>query len=136
MSEPMKDMNWDWVTARHNADPEVAFHRIHQAVEENVRVRNTLASVERGLQVEEVSGRRFDVVRYDRNHDQTVVTFELSGGTIKVYWDHNDASAVTATPVLTPSGALRLKTAQGEIEEWQMLRDALEGLLFPKGPQR
>lgn len=138
MNEPTKDLNWDWVTARHNAEPEVAFNRIREAVKANVESRNSqLAGTASRWTLEFAATESLFSVSSRGRLRNPAVSFSLFGGTIAVEFNAPAlGNSFTINPILTPSGQNKVEIAgeQEPIEEWQLLRLALERVLFPQVP--
>jgi hypothetical protein len=121
-----KPPNWDWVTERFNCSINGVFERLRLQATKNVDTRNKLfpAGVKFGV---EGSGPLFSVFA----HGQVLaaVRFNLKGHEIIVEGDGVKVD-FRATLTLTNSGDCRLKVDGAELTEWQVLRRALEDLLF------
>jgi hypothetical protein len=132
MTEPGETFNW--VKARHECSVVAVFERLKLGAGADVDERNRLGtSSERPLkefQVRSANGDRF-VVFQDTSPPRSVA-FVLSGRQICVTSDSppiNFAGVVT----LNDEGECRLKVGDDELEEWQVLKRALETLFFGDG---
>ncbi len=130
--EPPRD--FDWVTARHECSPVRFFERLRLGAEQNTETRNR-------VEAERQSGMKFghDNHRgvwsvYREGRAGIAVRFRLDGDTIYV-----EATEALGGPEVNFSGTLtltneakcRLRIGNEELDEWQVLRKALEPLFFP-----
>lgn len=128
MAEPAEGFNW--VKARHECSAARMFTRLALRAAANVKDRNDLQDQKPrgGIKFEfESNGARFAV--FQDCHNRPSVTFILDGGRICVEGD-NPPVCFAGTVTLNNEGQCRLKVGQEELEEWQVLKRALEGFFF------
>jgi hypothetical protein len=130
MNTEKKPENFDWVTARAECSAGKIFEKLKLQVQENVKVRKSLLPSERHYSFEfvEGGGTAFSVAVIGNDiHDS--VRFHLGDEKIKVR-SGNREYELFAT--LCNDGECRVKMNGDEYDLWQVLKMALEDLLFKK----
>jgi hypothetical protein len=130
MNTEKKPENFDWVTARAECSAGKIFEKLKLQVQENVKVRKSLLPSERHYSFEfvESGGTAFSVAVIGNDiHDS--VRFHLGDEKIKVR-SGNREYELFAT--LCNDGECRVKMNGDEYDLWQVLKMALEDLLFKK----
>ena len=121
--------DWDWVSARHECSPRKFFERLDLLAQQNVKQRNAIGGAAFG----HVSHKSlFSVFGENRSGPlgSPAVRFVLDDkGTIRVEASGLDVG-FEGELTLNNSGECRLKVGSEELSEWQVLKRALEPLLF------
>ena len=124
--------NWDWVAARSECSERQFFERLYLGAVENVAKRTALlTSAElsaRTLFRHESHQGLFSV--FTEASNGPMVRFRLDGKRIVVESDQGDVK-FDGTITLDDRGRCRLRVGNEELDEWQVLKRALEQLLFP-----
>jgi hypothetical protein len=133
-NEPPSD--FDWVLAREQCSAGVMFEKLYQMAKANVAQRNATilrddpTSRERFKFIDHSShgSRRLFTVLDDWHRKRRAVDFSLDGDEITV--NPHDAPDYRARLTLTDEGVCKFKVDDDELAPWQLLRRALEPLLF------
>ena len=127
MEERLLPPDFDWVSARHNCSVDKFFERLRLGAQSNVERRNALGSPVEGQRFTFTSsGSLFSVAR----GTSVGVVFRVVGERIYVEGNRIDVKFNGAL-TLTNEARCLLRVGDRELDEWQVLRLALEALLFP-----
>lgn len=131
MADPTECFNW--VKARHECSVLRMFERLRLRAAADVDERNSIRADRRelegsGLKFElQSNGSRFVIFRDGKPRGS--VTFTLAGSEISIEGDNPPVHFVGAV-TLNNQGQCRLRVGQEELEEWQVMKKALECLFF------
>jgi hypothetical protein len=129
MDEQGSDFNW--VKARHECSAARMFTRLSLRAAADVEERNELRTdreLKREIKFEfQSKGARFEV--FQNSRERPSVTFVLDGDGIRVE-GNNPSACFAGTVTLNNEGQCRLKVEQEELQEWQVLKRALEAFFF------
>jgi len=132
MDEPLP-ATWDWVTARAQCSARAFFERLALGAQQNVTTRVAL------LPSGAVAPR--DVVRVATHGTSFAVFTEATPGpTVRVRLDgprivvarEDGLESFAGTVTLDDTGRCRLRVGAEALDEWQVLKRALEPVLFPE----
>lgn len=134
MFKDEKPSDFDWVMARHECSPVKLFERLRLGAERNTGARNRVEGErQNGMKFGHDShGDVFSVYREGR--PGVAVRFRLSGDTIHVEATEllgGPGANFSGTLTLTNDAKCRLRVGDEDLDEWQVLRRALERLFFP-----
>jgi hypothetical protein len=137
MSEVELPSNFDWVKARVDCSPTAFFERLRLGAERNTKRRNDLRTDN-----DKQDGMKFSFT--DDGHLFSVFCEGVPGRVVKFRMEalstiHVESQGMNAdqkfsflgTLTLTDKAKCRLKVGDDELDEWQVLRRALEPLFFP-----
>ena len=132
MSANALPADFDWVTARHRCSVAVFFERLCIAAKRNVDTRKALREElhDRGT-IDFTSGPgTYSVIReLDMTSSPVTVRFTIEGPRIVVEGTGINLHFV-GTVTLNDGGQCRLDVGGAELDEWQVLKRALEKLFF------
>jgi hypothetical protein len=130
--QPLNRGDFDWVTARHECSIAAQFAQVAMLAKQNVARRMALREPHVPMRWELVEGTREIRVLRER--------VDVVGGEVGVILQRtpqgivvsstDQSVAFTATVTLNAAGACRFKVDGDELELWQLLQRALEGLFF------
>ena len=133
-----KEPDFDWVTARWECSLQNEFEKLRKGAEENVKARKYLMLSDSPVEFsfDQSPENQFEVSRSPtrgfagKKHD---VIFCLRHDHICIQ-DHFRNKTLVLTVTLNNDGECRLqiKGQEGEFLGWQVLRTALEGILFER----
>jgi hypothetical protein len=123
--------DFDWVTARHQCSVAKMFEALHLEAKANVETMNRLAP-ERPWNFVDAGG-GFSVSRRTE-FGQRGVRFTVNDQSAVVVTGHNAPVNFTASITLNDDGECRFLVDGQELDRWQVLRRALEPLLFSPDP--
>ena len=132
MSSSGLPADFDWVSARHQCSVAKFFERLHAGAQRNVAARKGLRlELHDSGPIEFFSTHgTFSVMRtHDITKPPLVVRFNLEGPRIAVEGSGIDVQ-FSGTVTLTDAGECRLEVAGSQLDEWQVLKRALEKLFF------
>jgi hypothetical protein len=122
---------WDWVTARSQCAPTAHFASLQSSARANVDTRNALeeSQVKDRFKMN-VRGNSFTV--WDGwAHSRRAVDVALNAdGTIEFAFTSLASEVMQAQVVLTDDGECKYRVGNTPLDEWQVLRRALEELFF------
>ena len=124
--------DWDWVTARSQCSIEAYFERLHSGANKNVQTRKEMRIELQDVGPVDLSQRVpgiFSVMRGLGLGAYAAVRFRLDGDRIVVEGQGVDVK-FEGRLTLTDAGECRLMVGAQELDEWQVLRRALEPLFF------
>ena len=128
--------NFDWVTARAACSAVKFFERLCLTAQQNVKTRNeglTTAERQDGLSFGfDAPNAGFSV--FHQGVPGKAVRFWLDGETIHVRGTDvggREKATFSGTVTLTDEALCKLKVDGQELDEWQVLKKALEPLFFP-----
>jgi hypothetical protein len=128
-AEPLPP-TWDWVEARAACSARQFFERLYLGAQANLATRTRLLTAdEHGPRMafqHTATPQAFSV--FTRLDTGPVVRVRVDGPQISI--DGDDAFAGTVT--LDDQGRCRLRVGTEDLDEWQVLKRALEGFLFPR----
>jgi len=130
MSRVPPPSDWDWVQARHSCAIAAIFRQLELDAQLNVEKRQALVKPDRddfGFRFES-RDKMFLVSRVASRGARTVV-FRLTSDHINVERLGGE-EILRATVTLNNDGECRLRVEGQELDRWQLLRRALEGLFF------
>ena len=123
---------FDWVRARNDCSLLAVFRSLQSAAEKDVETRNALrgkADEYRFIYKSNPKTEGFFVIR-EGNFVGLTISFQVVGSAILVTEMPSNHELLTAVPTLTNERACMLKVNSQELEEWQVLKLALEALFF------
>lgn len=124
--------NWDWVTARVECSERKFFERLYLGAQGNIKKRMELippTGARKSFKCES-SDQMFSV--FSEAADGPTVRFRLEVERIHIESARGDIN-FNGTVTLDNQGRCRLRVGSEELDEWQVLKRALEKLLFPEG---
>lgn len=131
MNEP-KPPNFDWITARQGCSPSSVFEALLAGVRDNVSKYREFHPAS-GVELASRGSNAFSVI-VPHHYGTRSVRFHLDHiGVIKI---EGPGVSLTAVVTLNDDAECRLKVngQEQELEEWQVLRRALESVFFdPEG---
>ncbi len=123
-----KPRDFDWVTERQNCSAARYLERLVAVAQANVRTRNEQKpGVSFG--VESLSGQGFSV--FLEGEPGKAVRVRVEGETFHIEGSSSVRGSFTGVLRLCDDGECRLRVGQDDLDEWQVLRRALERLFFP-----
>lgn len=122
MREPLPP-DFDWVTARHECSADKMFHQLRLLALSNVETRNAQAPDSVGFTATHDGS--FSVWN-KRGSERKAVDFTLMRQTMTV--SNGDPFSVTVT--LNNQGVCKCRVGDEELDPWQLLKKALEPVLF------
>lgn len=129
---PALPPDFDWVTARHACSVAAFFERLYAGAQHNVETRKLLRLELHDHGPIEFSSTHgvFSVLRMlDVLKPPVVVRFKLEGPRIVVEGSGIDVQ-FSGTVTLNDAGECRLEVGGSQLDEWQVLKRALEKLFF------
>lgn len=116
--------DFDWVTARHQCSADTVFNHLRLLAKDNVETRNAQATDMAGFTATNGS---FSVwSKAGLPHERHAVDFALDGKTITV----RGYAEFRITLTLNNQGLCKCKVGTEELDPWQVLKKALEPILF------
>jgi len=129
MNEERKPQDYDWVTARSTCSAAIVFEKLRAQAKKNVETRNAmLPKINRYVFAFSDNGSTsFSVVVTGHDiHGST--RFHLHNEEITI--SSGDAALYELSPTICDDGECRLKSNGQEYDLWQILKMALENVLF------
>lgn len=125
--------DFDWVTARSKCAADVVFEQLRLMAKQNVETFNRRTPADAQVFADgEIgfvdSGKVFKAWSR-RGPEGLRAEFQLKGGTITVLGPHGRNLSITLT--LDNDGACKCKVGDAELDLWQVLKLALEPVMFP-----
>lgn len=121
--------DWDWVTARHDCTTVNFFERLYLGAKLNVETRNKQRGGSAPVEIAAPQPGSFSIIRALSFGGHVMVRFNLRDERIMV-----QGSGIVlnfeGTLTLNNDGECRLLVGGDVLDEWQVLRKALETLLF------
>jgi hypothetical protein len=123
--------DWDWVTAVSECSARTFFERLRVGAEKNIAKRAELFPPDSARTMFKITSSGGDVVSIlSESHGGPVVRLRLKGRRISVDAEKLDVE-FEGVVTLNKEGKCRLRLENGEeLDEWQVLKRALEPLLF------
>ena len=135
MEDTRLPSDWDWVKARHACSIAMFFERLHAGASKNVQTRKALRLElhdQGSIDFVTTGPGLFSVSRtMAPGGPHLAVRFILDGQRIRIEGSGVDVN-LEGTLTLTDNGECRLKVGGVDLDEWQVLRRALEQLFFER----
>jgi hypothetical protein len=133
----MKEMppsDFDWVTARNDCSMPNMLQRLRLLAKANVETRNKQELDSAGFIDADRAGNVVFSVWSKRVHgnERHAADFSISDDT-KVLTVRRGGQSFTVTVTVDDFGVCKCKVGNEELDPWQVLKRALEPLLFPEG---
>lgn len=129
-----RESDFDWVTERGKCSSIHVFEQLRAEAKQNVKTYNDLPNTH-GVQFSSAADGVFSITRSDRRGGHMIVRFTLADDEISIDGQGIDM-AMTAALTLNDRGDCRLKVNGQELDRWQLLKRALEPILFASGDRR
>lgn len=123
--KPILPPDFDWVTARSSCSAVKVFELLHLEAKKNVETFNDATQLKWEFAAQ---NEIFSIVRRESS-GVVGVRFMLIDPEIEIEGQGVDVR-LTATLTLNDAGECRLRVGKEELDRWQLLRRALEPLLF------
>jgi hypothetical protein len=131
VNDDRKPRDFDWVSVRARCSLVAVYESLHQGAAANAKPFNALKTGRPDVDVVSKVPNVFAVVRPE--YGQSIaVRFVLEHDAIRVEGSGADVRMVL-TLTLNDAGDCRVLLNKQELDEWQVLRRALEPLLFARG---
>lgn len=133
-TELRRDPDWNWVKSRAECSAVAMFEHLRIGALANLAERNATIQepgrVSDRFQLTETNKGRLFTVFDSWGQDRRAVDFSLDLETIHVGVHLPSASEFQATLTLNNEGLCKFKVGDDELDTWQVLKKALESLLF------